>query len=352
MNFGGEYVSKRIKWIDMVKGVGMLLVMFAHAPLPEPIIKYIYAFHMPLFFFISGYLLNMSKYDSFKKFFKSKFKSLLIPYFIFSTTNYLFGAIVFNEFAGKSLNVALQPLLGMFVGIRGTNWTLCNGTLWFVLALFMAEMVFYFTVKLFKDNNKDIAISIIIFAVILYVYNMFVGESLLWSIDASIIAIVFLELGYLTRKVKLINKISKPSILIVLLITNLIAGSINTNIDISNGKYGNFFLFYIAAISGIFTMIIIIKNLPNSKFISFIGKNSFVYLAIHQYVIFGFLRRNMSKAVFESQFILDKLMVSFYFVIIACIVVYPIVKIINRWFPFILGRKKKNKRNNFDFILE
>ena len=345
-------MSKRIKWIDMVKGVGMILVMFAHTPLPEPIRKYIYAFHMPLFFFISGYLLNISKYDSFKKFFKSKFKSLLIPYFIFSTTNYLFGAIVFNEFAGQNLNSAMQPLLGMFVGIRGTKWTLCNGTLWFVLALFIAEIVFYFTVKLFKNNNRDIIISIIICGVISYLYNLFVGESLLWSMDAAITAIVFLGLGYLTKKTKLITKISKFPIIIILLIINLLAGSINTNIDISNGKYGSFILFYIAAISGIFATIIIIKNLPNSKFISFIGKNSFVYLAIHQYVIFGFLKRNMSSAIFESQFILDKLMVSFYFVIIACIVILPIVKIINRWLPFILGRKKQNKKNNFDFILE
>ena len=44
----GEY--KRIEWVDMLKGFGIILVMLGHASFPETLITEIYTFHMPLFF--------------------------------------------------------------------------------------------------------------------------------------------------------------------------------------------------------------------------------------------------------------------------------------------------------------
>lgn len=52
----------RLPWIDALKGFGIMLVVFAHYSLPVALDTYIFSFHMPLFFFISGFLLNFVKY--------------------------------------------------------------------------------------------------------------------------------------------------------------------------------------------------------------------------------------------------------------------------------------------------
>ena len=54
---------KRINWIDQAKGIGILLVVIGHMNIPQDLSKIIFSFHMPLFFFISGYLYNEKKYS-------------------------------------------------------------------------------------------------------------------------------------------------------------------------------------------------------------------------------------------------------------------------------------------------
>jgi fucose 4-O-acetylase-like acetyltransferase len=70
--------SGRIDWIDMAKGYGILFVIFAHLGV-RYIGSWIYTFHMPLFFFLSGYVFS-TKYD-FKTFVKRRYESIIIPYF-------------------------------------------------------------------------------------------------------------------------------------------------------------------------------------------------------------------------------------------------------------------------------
>lgn len=39
----------------IAKGIGMLLMVVAHAGIPNMFSCFVYMFHMPLFFFMSGY---------------------------------------------------------------------------------------------------------------------------------------------------------------------------------------------------------------------------------------------------------------------------------------------------------
>lgn len=59
---------KRDNVIDVAKGIGIVLVVFAHINFTEPIQFFIYSFHMPLFFIISGVLFTKEKYPSLKQF--------------------------------------------------------------------------------------------------------------------------------------------------------------------------------------------------------------------------------------------------------------------------------------------
>ena len=52
---------KREEWIDMLRGFGMLLVIIGHSRCPDVLEKFIYGFHMPLFFVLSGFLFHETK---------------------------------------------------------------------------------------------------------------------------------------------------------------------------------------------------------------------------------------------------------------------------------------------------
>lgn len=76
---------KRYNWIDITKGIVMVLTVYMHGRLNSvPYIgDWVNAFFMPLFFFISGFLLKPDKYNS-KEFVYRRWLTLYRPWFIFS----------------------------------------------------------------------------------------------------------------------------------------------------------------------------------------------------------------------------------------------------------------------------
>lgn len=85
-------MTSRIQYIDIAKGIGILLVYIGHCYKGEcnisNLVEWIYSFHMPLFFFVSG-LLFSTKVISAKIFYRHKFSSIIIPYLIFSILHYI-----------------------------------------------------------------------------------------------------------------------------------------------------------------------------------------------------------------------------------------------------------------------
>lgn len=56
--------SKRIDWVDVAKGVGIFLMVMGHSSMPDAVNRWIYSFHMPLFFLLSGLVFNPGKYPN------------------------------------------------------------------------------------------------------------------------------------------------------------------------------------------------------------------------------------------------------------------------------------------------
>ena len=75
--------KRRIDWIDIAKGLGILAVILGHCHLPEKVWNSIYSWHMPIFFVISGYFYRV---QPFEVLFKKKINSLLKPYFFTCVT--------------------------------------------------------------------------------------------------------------------------------------------------------------------------------------------------------------------------------------------------------------------------
>ena len=69
---------KRIEWVDIARGIGIILVILGHIGIGK-VGKFIYSFHIPLFFFLSGFCFSGNNIDI-KFFFKKRLKKLIILY--------------------------------------------------------------------------------------------------------------------------------------------------------------------------------------------------------------------------------------------------------------------------------
>lgn len=73
--------SCRLVQYDLLKGFGILLVLWGHINCPPIVKNIIYSFHMPLFFFVSGCFYKSD--ISFMSFTKKKIRQLLLPWSFF-----------------------------------------------------------------------------------------------------------------------------------------------------------------------------------------------------------------------------------------------------------------------------
>lgn len=80
----------RIEYIDLAKGVGIILVVIGHS-ISGIGYKFIYSFHMPLFFFLSGMCFSIEKYPYFASFLAKRAKQILVPCFFFTSISLLLG---------------------------------------------------------------------------------------------------------------------------------------------------------------------------------------------------------------------------------------------------------------------
>lgn len=73
-------MNKRIQFVDMAKGLTILLVIVGHIDTVSVLKVSIYSFHMPLFFILSGYFIKTS--ESISESFRKMFRALIVPYLI------------------------------------------------------------------------------------------------------------------------------------------------------------------------------------------------------------------------------------------------------------------------------
>ena len=71
--------QQRIAWADMAKGYGILAIMVSHVFTGHPVSQWLFTFHVPLFFFLSGFLFREGK--PLGSFLKGKVRRMLVPYF-------------------------------------------------------------------------------------------------------------------------------------------------------------------------------------------------------------------------------------------------------------------------------
>lgn len=119
--------TKRLEYIDIAKGIGILLVVVFHCKIGDAshLHNYVYSFHMPLFFLLAG--LCFSTRYNFKDFVTKRTQRLLVPCFFFVIIHVTVGCVVHYQ----NPYDAVLSKLPMHI----------PGALWFLPVLFISEML-------------------------------------------------------------------------------------------------------------------------------------------------------------------------------------------------------------------
>ena len=139
--------TERINWIDCIKGIGIYFVILGHIYKCNNIGMWIYSFHMPLFFILSGYLIaDKLTVPCYSEYFKKKFKSLIRPFILFRIALILYWWVVESGFRKLdlgpiwflpilfSIEITIVPILLRHRSLLMTSvYLLINATLFLAL---------------------------------------------------------------------------------------------------------------------------------------------------------------------------------------------------------------------------
>lgn len=129
---------------------GIILVVMGHSGFTSPVIAeplrylhtWIYSFHMPLFFFISGYLYSLTNRDfgqiELRTFMKKKWNRLMVPYLVLGVIVFAIKYI-FSGLSSIERTFSVESFLYMFVAPTAENSTM--GFLWYLITLFLIFIV-------------------------------------------------------------------------------------------------------------------------------------------------------------------------------------------------------------------
>lgn len=186
-------MKQRILWADILKWAGMLLIYLGHLPVSENTYLFIFAQHVPLFFFAAGFFATMTpKEGSFWAFLLKKIRSLLLPYVLFSFLTIIYMLIV----RMYTFSDVPQMLLQTLFGIRNQTPAI---QLWFLPCLFVISVFFEILKRIIRSR-----IFIAVIVVALYVVGtFFLGHqptndpSWFWNTDSAFVYLLYYFLGAL-----------------------------------------------------------------------------------------------------------------------------------------------------------
>lgn len=321
--------NKRLTWVDVTKGFLMILVVIGHYPgeLNFPFIKYIYWFHMPAFFLLSGiFFKEIKDNQSTKMTIKKRFMQLMVPYlfflFIITAVRYSMELALGNF----ELSWYLQDLWKLVIGgrfVRGAY-----GVFWFVTTLFFTYLLFIWMTK-YLSRVKQITLLVIFYLVAhlesffaMHVINGSPAESaqtipMLWNLDVVLMAIVYFSLGYYAKSIWMNIKRSWLFGAFIVVISAIAAdsvGLIDYRLSMKFLRYDHFVLdlvipiAFIIVILGVFQRLTMILPL---EWLTKVEKHSISIMYLHiftdiimndyfQYGLIGFTILGLAIPIFAS----------------------------------------------------
>lgn len=314
--------NSRLEYIDISKGLLMVFVILGHIISAFNVSEFvyirrwIYTFHIPAFFMITGYLYNDSKWNSLssKAFIIKHFKTLIIPYFFLDIFSGVIQMLLFGTNFVNSKGI-----------IMNTITMHCNsGANWFLPTLFIGEIIFYLIEKINKKWIAYIFCMISIICLFLTIQNHYIILLL-----RCIVAYLFIFIGYKLKTI--LNKFNIVVFEVTICITLL--SVFNGEVDTYSFLFGKVpIIFLLSSVCGFYMVLHISKKLSSSV-IKWIGNNTVVIMGTHQ-IILSYVKFTLSLT--------NSIVSSIVSIILISIISYVGCTIFNKFTPTLIGKSVKN----------
>ncbi len=270
----------RNKRVDILKAIGIIAVVWGH--FSSFCAQWIYSFHMPLFFFVTGFLRYGKDSSPWGKFLRKKVKTTVVPYILFWTVSVIvFNNLVYLIKFGQFFPIGFNEIKGLFLGGHWLHDYSNNFGLWFLQMYFITSIVFEVIARYFNMKMKIIIFLFCVFMTVPF-QNWLPGRPI-FHINVLPASIAFMLIGYfinyvLEEKVWL-NKIKDNGLIGgFLLILGWAIAALN--------NYGNISeigspLYMVGATLTILAFYILSKRLTGSKLLNRIGAQTIFIFGLH-----------------------------------------------------------------------
>ena len=276
----------------------MFFVIWGHCGIVEEIDQYIYSFHMPAYFMISGMVFSFNKEFRFFPMLKKKVKGLLIPYVVLNL--YVIPVWYINTCTGMNDPFPIwKVLIGILFSNRLSGFPMASNTTWFITCLFLTEIIFFVFRILIKKDRIFVPVLIACWIAFYFLVGLPHSGGGFWHVESAVTAVMFYLAGYLFMKhfsqIKAFftgHPVRNAWIISGLFIVGFATCFINGRVSMIGDDLQNPVLFFISALSTSFaTVLCFVKLSEFPKFGEYmhvcdrVGKATLPYIAFQTALI-------------------------------------------------------------------
>lgn len=337
-------MNTRKHYIDTAKALGIVAVVAGHAPGVHPsLVSFIYSFHMPLFFFLSGYLLRPEKLRlSVVDHLRLQWQNLVLPYMVFFAISccYWIGASLVIHAPAVSWR-EMNPLLDVLMA-NSTSLTV-NIVLWFFPCLIVCS-TFYHLLRTSLSTTTASCVALAIGAMGLILKDQ-LPFRLPWALDTAVFGHLFYALGVQMREDGDAGRAYSSAIFDskrVPLYLGLawIASHLNGRVDLNSLSFGRYAALYIpTALAGIAATLGLAHWIRPSRLALWLSQNTLIIFPLHT-LFFGLLT-GMGMVLFQLplSFKEQSGWISLFYIVAALAMSYPASLVLKTLLPGVFGKK-------------
>jgi acyltransferase len=279
----------RIDFIDAAKAIGIVLVVVGHtAAAPVGVTTLIYSFHMPLFFFISGYLQVAERFEApWRDTVRRATRSLLVPYLFFFTLSLGYWMAT-RGIGGRSAKFAGidagDALFGLATGISSDLFV--NVTLWFFPCMFMCHVIYAAARR--RVSAGVLLVAFASLAGVLLAVSLPWETRRPWGLDIVWIAIVFYSVGHWLRVSGRLDDTASAIGVRTGVVVGVLAACwlalvrVQGRVDLAQANFGAHpLLFLPCAMFGIAFVVAIARLCAPTRVLRWLADNSVVIFPLH-----------------------------------------------------------------------
>ena len=334
--------------IDNARCIGIVLIVVGHAPgFPASLITWIFAFHVPLFFFLSGFVVapHHLRGPALTRVVHLA-RALLVPYVFYYSISFVYWLVAKRHGLRQDEFSALpwwDPLKGLLHGTGDLMYA--NVTLWFFPCLFIVAVV-----HLMMRRRFSAGATLAIYGIVAFAFIESRPPTMarwLWSSDCALVALPFHAAGEWARtwSPRVTARWSRPLVAtagVAAALAVLGLSSIAGRVDLNNLVFGDVpWLYMPVSALGIFGVVAVSSLFAKSRVAEWLARNTIIVFPLHFLMFSVFTGVAIRVLKLDPSFKTSSLVAGLTYTVLALLLSWPAAFVIRTFFPIAIHEKRR-----------